>query len=152
MASIRDNILGALVARLDAITGWNGQLRSATNVMEPASTEKVLAIVAFLNEDKELSNSQQYAATMQVLVYIVANIEDADPTLDGSNPYRYLDRLVALAESTVHAPDSWGIEPGFTDVQIRGHDVSDPTEANQVTAELRLVFTYRHDYQDPGAL
>lgn len=146
MASIRDNILAALVARLATIPLWTAQLRTLQN---DAGAAKVLAVVAFLTEDKHLATGDQYLASMQVLVWILANGEDADATLDAGNAYRYLDRLVVLAEKKIHAPDSWGLSPDFTDVQINGHDVNDPSADNQVQAHLRLTFTYRHHYQDP---
>ncbi|MBL8752268.1 MAG: hypothetical protein JNK15_03120 [Planctomycetes bacterium] len=148
MATIRDNILNALVARLATIPGWTAQLRGLTN---GAPNATVLAVVCFLTEDKSLATNDQYQASMQVLVWIRGNPENADATLDGGNAFRYLDRLVALAEQQVHDPDEWGIEPAFTEVQINGHDVLDPANDHQVQAELRLTFTYRHHYQDPGA-
>lgn len=147
MASIRDNILGALVTRLNGIAGWNAQLRGSTNAADSA----VHAVVFFVSEEKRLANNESYSATMQVAVFITARAEDASPTVDGGNAYRYLDRLVVLAEKRIHAPDAWGVTPDFTDVVVNGHDVGDPTEQNEVTALLRLTFTYRHDLDDPEA-
>jgi hypothetical protein len=147
MASIRDNILGALVTRLATISGWDVQLRGAVNTADAA----VKAVVLFVAEDKRLANNEHYVCTMQVAVFLTARAEDAHPTTDAGNPYRYLDRLVVLAEKKIHDPDSWGLNPDFTDVVVNGHDVSDPTEENEVTALMRLTFTYRHDYQDPEA-
>lgn len=148
MASIRDNILTALVTRLDAITGWTTQLRGSVNI---AGDNGVVAIVAFVSEDKRLAASTVYTATMQVEVLITGRAEDADATADDGNPYRYLDRLVVLAEKAIHTPDSWGVTPDFTDVVVTGHEVLDPSESNEVAAVLRLQFTYRHDYQNPEA-
>lgn len=148
MASIRQNILDALVTRLAAISGWSAQLRGSPNSIGSAA---VAAIVAPVSEDKSITTADQYQATLQVLVWIVCNAEDADGVLDGGNAYRYLDRLVTLAEKAIHDPDEWGLDPAFTDVQIVGHDVSEPTEDNQVAAQLRLQFRYRHSYQDPEA-
>lgn len=148
MASIRDVILGALVARLATIVGWNVQLRGVEN----RGNFAVTAIVYYVGEDKYLATSDQYQATLNVGVEITARMEDADPDLDAGNPYRYLDRLVAAAESQVHNPDEWGVNPAFSDVQIAGHDVAFPEEGDtEVAALLRLTFKYRHHYQDPGA-
>lgn len=147
MASIRDNILNALVTRLATISGWNVQLRGSVNTADAP----VKAVVFFVAEDKRLANAESYIATMQVAVFITARAEDAHSTIDAGNPYRYLDRLVVLAEKKIHDPDSWGLDPDFTDVVVNGHDVADPTEENEVTALMRMTFTYRHDYQDPEA-
>jgi hypothetical protein len=147
VASIRTNILLALVTRLAAIPGWAAQLRDREN----GGDHPVLAVVFFFSEDKRIATNDQYQATMTVGVFIKGRIEDADPTLDAGNVYRYLDRLVVLAEQKIHSPDEWGLTPGFTDVTINGHEVADPDEDNEVQALLRLTFTYRHHYQDPEA-
>jgi hypothetical protein len=148
MASIRDNICNALVARLAAINGWKASLRGASNDNDD---NEVQAVVFFVSEDKRIRGNQHYDATMQVVVMIECRMEDADPVADAGNPYRYLDRLVTEAEKTIHSPDAWGLSPDFTDVAIGGHDVSDPTENNTLTALLRVTFNYRHDYQNPEA-
>jgi hypothetical protein len=147
MASIRDTILNALVTRLASIAGWTAQLRGAVNV---GGDVPVLAIVAMVNESKVLASSEVYSATLQVEVLVQGRAEDADATLDAGNPYRYLDRLVVQVEKKVHAPDSWGIDPDFTDVVCTGHVVADPDESNVVAAVVQLTFTYRHHYQDPA--
>ena len=148
MASIRDNILNSLVTRLMTIPGWMAQLRGAQNV---GGDVPVLAIVAMINEDKRLAGSDTYLATMQAEVLVQGRTEDADEMLDKGNPYRYLDRLVVEVEKKVHAPDSWGLIPDFTDVVCTGHVVTDPDESNIVAAVVQLTFTYRHHYQDPAA-
>lgn len=149
MTSIRMNIAIALVARLATIQGWNVQLRS----LENGGDFPVIAIVFFEGEAKRIaiSSPPQYQATCVVSVFIAGRSEDADPALDGGNPYRYLDRLVTLAEKKIHNPDSWGLNPDFTDVSIEGHEVRDPDESNPMHAVLRLAFTYRHDALDPEA-
>ena len=145
MASLRDVILTALVARLATISGWDAQLRGRENVAGAA----VQAVVFQLSEDKDLATIDQYLASLQVGVLITAASEDADATIDAGNPFRYLDRQVVLAEKKIHDPDSWGPNPPFTDVAVNGHDVVDPDEENQVRALLRLTFKYRHHFQDP---
>ena len=144
--SIRMAIQLALVARLAAL-GWLVQLRDVEN----AGDAPVKAIVFQGSEDKRIENNDQYQATLQVAVEITVRAQDAHPTTDAGNAYRYLDRMVTLAETTIHSPDAWGLHPDFTDVTINGHDVSDPTERNEVQALLRLQFKYRHDYQNPEA-
>lgn len=146
MASIRDTILAALVARLDAIAGWSATLRGTVNTGVGASVQ---AIVYFVSEDKSVAGNDAYDCTMQVVVWIQAAEESASPSTDGGNPYRYLDRLVTAAEKVVHAPDSWGPAPTFADVEILGHDVLDPSEANIFGAFLRLQFRYRHSLTNP---
>jgi hypothetical protein len=149
MASIRDQILQALVARLAAVSvDWHVQLRAAVN---PDDTKKVQVVVWQLGEDKTLATTDQYSASLQVRIYIVGHQEDADANLDAGNAYRYLDRLVVLAEKKIHAPDAWGVDPDFTDVVCNGHDVLDPEQDNQVEALLRLTFTYRHQAANPEA-
>lgn len=147
MASIRDSILTTLVTRLSSIPGWTSALRSGENPI----TGPVCAIVYPVGETKRLANSQAYDCSYRVEVAIVCRSEDASPSLDGGNPFRYLDRMLTEAEKRIHAPDSWGMDPAFTDVQIDGHEVLDPTEDNELLVRLLLTFRYRHDYQDPGA-
>jgi len=146
VTSIRLNIQLALVARLAAL-GWNVQLRAQEN----AGDAPVKAIVFAPGEDKNITTADQYQATLNVFVEITVRVQDASPVTDASNAYRYLDRMVVLAETTIHSPDSWGLNPDFTDVSITGHDVSDPNERAEVQALLRLTFRYRHHYQNPEA-
>lgn len=145
--SIRMSIALALVARLSTIPGWNAQLRSNEN----GGDFPVIAVVFFEGEAKRIATNDQYLSTMPVSVFITGRLEDADPIVDEGNPYRYLDRLVTLAEKKIHSPDEWGLNPGFTDVSIEGHEVRDPDENNPMHAVLRLSFTYRHNYQNPEA-
>lgn len=144
MTSIRMNIALALVTRLAAL-GWNVQLRGTEN----AGDSPIKAVVFQAGEDKTITTTDQYQATLSITVEIAVRSEDASPSLDASNAYRYLDRVVVLAEKKIHNPDEWGLNPSFTDVRIDGHDVSDPNERNELSALLRLTFKYRHNYQDP---
>lgn len=147
MPSQRDTLLTTLVTRLDSIAGISAVLRSdRTNV-----NAAVVAIVYPDSEDKRLANSNTYDATYRVEVMVVVRQEDADGVTDGGNPYRYLDRMVTLIESAVHTPDSWGIDPDYTDVMVTGHEVQDPSEDNEHAARVFIEFRYRHDYQDPSA-
>lgn len=148
MPSIRDQIQTALVARLATITGWSAQLRGSTNT---APETGVLAVVAFLGEDKQLATSSPplYDASLHLLVWVCVDGHEADAVTDGGNPFRYLDRMVVLAEQKIHAPDAWGVDPDFTDVRVLGHEVSDPTDDLRLFAELRLTFTYRHTAENP---
>jgi hypothetical protein len=147
VTSIRLGIALALQARLAAITGWSAALRGGeTTVSGP-----VVAIVVPTGEEKNLANSNSYDARYRLEVVVVARAENADPVTDGGNGYRYLDRLIVEVERVVHDPDSWGLTPAFTDVQVDGHEVADPTEDNELMARVFLTFRYRHDYQDPEA-
>jgi len=146
MGSIRDQILGAFVTRLGSIAGWSSQLRGAVNYGDAA----VRAVVFFASEDKTIATNETYQATMQVGVLLTVRSEDADAALDDGNPYRYLDRMVVEVERKVHDPDSWGLDPDYTDAVVLGHEVSDPDEQNELQAVVRLQFRYRHDYQDPA--
>jgi hypothetical protein len=149
VTSIRMNIALQLVTRLATIPGWNVQLRARENVGDAP----IAAVVFFASEEKQegARRNYEYVAKMTVGVFIKCRAEDADATLDGGNPYRYLDRQVVLAEKKIHDPDEWGLNPGFTDVFIEGHEVADPDESNEMEALLRLTFTYKHNYQDPEA-
>lgn len=146
MVTIRQSILDALRTRLATIPGWDVQLRAAENT----TTGKVLAIITYFGEDKNPNDAPtgKYQPTLQVTVQIVCNDEDVEAG-DADNPYRYLDRLVALAEKKIHAPDSWGLDPGFTKVEIVGHNVFDPGSEFSRAAVLRLVFQYRQSLEDP---
>lgn len=144
MATIRANILKALVTRLEDIPGWNVQLRGA----EQTGNHPIAAVVFLLGEDKPTLDSQDYTCRLTVGVEITARVDDASESLDDGNPFLYIDRLVGLAEKQIHSPDSWGLEPDFTDVRIDGHDVADPPLEHDwmvVEALLRLTFTYKHD-------
>jgi hypothetical protein len=148
MASIRDQLQTALVARLATISGCTAALRGLQNDL-PASGFS--AVVAMLTEDKVLLTSAPalYSCTLQLLIFVTVAIDDAHAVTDGGNAFRYLDRMVVLVEKTIHAPDAWGPAPLFTDVAVLGHDVSDPSDENTLTAEVRVSFTYRHTAEDP---
>lgn len=148
MASIRDSLLRSLVARLAGNAGWDAQVRARTNSWDPAKKISAVAYVEF--EQKRLENNLLYGAQMQVTVRVRGRDEDADDSLDGSNPYRYLDRLVAVVEAAPHVPADWA-DPGFTDVEVTGHEVLPPGEQNTVSAEVHVSFRYRHNVDDPGA-
>lgn len=147
MGSQRDTLLTTLVTRIDGISGITAQLRSSRQTVSDA----VVAIVYPDSEDKELANSNTYLATYRCGVLIIVREEDADAVTDASNPYRYLDRMVTEVEKVIHTPDAWGVDPDYTDVQITGHEVDDPTDDNEFMARLLVEFKYRHDYQDPSA-
>lgn len=153
MTSIRTAIQQALVARLGAIAGWNAQLRGPIN----RGDHPIKAVVFLLAEDKRPRNNEVYFATMLVGVELTVRAEDASATLDldttgEPNPFLYLDRMVVLAEKAIHVPDNgWGINPGFDDVWVNGHDVGDPADDNEISALIRLSITYRHHFQDPEA-
>lgn len=156
MASIRWTILQALEQRLATIGRWHATLRR--DVTQWPSGADVLALVFALGETKQLASSDLYDATLTVGVEITGKCSDADDDLDGdgtpgsANPYGYLDRCVTQAEQLIHSPDTWGLNPAFTDVRVDGHDIAaqaDGEEQFQVTALLRLTFNYRHKIEDP---
>lgn len=144
--SIRQQILRDFVARLNTISGWAGQLRSDKN--DFTTNKQVLAVVAATGERKQLSNSERYDAWLTVEVLVVGHTEDTDPTLDGGNPYAYLDRLVSQVEQAMHLPDTWGVNPAFTDGWVDGHQVQEPAQEAQIVAVVNCTFHYRHHYQD----
>ncbi len=145
--SIRVALQTLLVERLAEIDGWTAAHRGRENDVAAA----VHAIVFPASEDKTLATIDQYQCNLRVEVLIVARIENTDPTIDDGNAYRYLDRLVAEAEAVIHAPDTWGSNPAFTDVHVDGHEVGEPDENNELVARLFLTFKYRHSITDPGA-
>lgn len=153
MASIRDVILSTLVGQLKTLPGWTAQLRSLRNV--GASYTK-RAIVFLVGEQKQLANQIMYACTLQVRLLVSAHSEDADATLDGTldepagDPFRYLDRCVSELEAALADP-AIGWPDGFTELILGGHDQQDPSDDNEVEAIVRLLITYRHNVDDPGA-
>lgn len=144
--TIRKTLLKALVARIDALPGWTVGLRGTEN----AVAGPVHAIVVQDGEDKTIANSQSYNATLRVSVVVMVRAEDADETLDDGNAFLYLDRKMSEIENVLHDPDAWGVNPGFTEVRCVGHEVADPSDANELMARVLVRFTYRHDYQDSG--
>jgi hypothetical protein len=146
VASIRDRILAELVTRIDGIDGVTGTLRDMSNQRPDGPT----AFVYPEGEEKELATADTYEATFRVEVALIVSISDADEVVDGGNAYRYLDRMVVEIEKVVHAPDTAGIVPGFSDVVVAGHDVEGPDETGELGAFISLSFSYRHHYQDPG--
>lgn len=162
MASVRDNILGALVARLATIAtpGPTATLipwHVARQKARASGDFAVKASVFLVSESKRPRTNETYGCTMLVGVLITGRAEDVSPTLDldeagQPNVFRYLDRLVVAAEKKIHDPDDgWGITPSFDHVSIDGHDVDDPTEDNEVQAMLRLAIVYRHELKNPEA-
>ena len=150
MVSIRYGILRSLRDRLTGIAGWTAQLRGTENA---GGGTKVHAVVEFLGEDNVFGSTDLYTCTMTVSVSITGRTADAGPAYS-NDPFEYLDSLVATAEKKIHSPDSWGPAPSFTDVRIDGHAVADPEsgdELMEVSALLRLTFTYQHQITDPGA-
>jgi len=163
MASIRDQVLNAFVARLALIPTWVAELRNRVNFDAGAVPGSVAAVVYPASEQKQFANDQQYDCIYRIAVQITCHDEDADDTLDGNgtagsaNPYRYLDRMVTLAEKAVHTPDDWDVDGEFTRVQILGHDVLDPApqddgtpgDPNQREAVLHVNFTFRCQVTNP---
>jgi hypothetical protein len=150
MVSVRVALLDALVARLATITGWTARLDNGEN---REGNAPIVANVFMVDEDKQLANSDHYLATLQVGVQVCARRDRADATLDGGNPWKYLDRLVVLLEKKVHAPDSWGVNPDYTEVVINGHTpYAIDGDETTVYADVLITFTYRHSYLNPEAL
>lgn len=147
MGSIRDTLMNTLVTRINAISGISCALRSRSNTVDSAVT----AIVYPDSEDTRLANAYAYDASLRVEVLLIVRAEDASADVDASNEYRYLDRMLVEVQKVVHTPDSWGASPTFTDVEMTGHVVEDPSEDNELMARLSIQFTYRHNYQDPTA-
>lgn len=154
MASIRWTIMEALRDRLATLTGWDATLRRD---VDTRGKEPVRATVWHVGEENEFANASSYNVRLEVIVEIEARAADADDTLDGdgtagsANPYSYLDRMLVEAEKLIHTPDSWGLDPAFTDVTVTGHDVAGPGdgEVHTVAALLRLTFRYRRSIEDP---
>lgn len=144
--SLRDQIMEAIVDELSNLAGWNVQRAGLRNT----ANEAVEAVVYLLGEEKDLasSNNDKTLAVLQVGILITVRAEDASPTTDASNAFRYLDRMVVLAEKQLVAAD-WSQSPGFTDFQLTGHDVAEPTEVNEAKARIRVTVKYRHQFDDP---
>lgn len=150
MATIRQQIITQVVERLTAAqTDWSVQRRRLGG-NETSPDRPVTAVVAFVSEDKVPGTAEHYTATMSLSVQLSVNAEDADATLDEGDAYLYADRMVAAVEKAMHNPDEWGPNPLFTDGFITGHTVTEPDgEATVIHADIRMVFRYRHHYQDP---
>lgn len=156
MATIRKTILEALRTRLATLPDWDVTLRRD---VDKRGAEKVRATVWMLGEENQFAGSNSYDVALTAAVQIEADVvhadddEDGDGTPGSANPYSYLDRRVAEAETLIHTPDSWGLDPAFTDVIVNGHDVADPEpgeEPHTVAALLRLTFRYRRTIEDPS--
>lgn len=145
MASIRRLILLALRDRLREISGWDVQVAGAAH--DPDA--EVSADVYYTSETKTLENSEQYHSTLQCAVFLSSGIEHAAEEDEGI-PALYIERLVTEVEKVVHSPDSWGLNPDFTDMQVTGHDVLWPDgEESLIGAEIQLRCQFRHNYQNP---
>jgi hypothetical protein len=141
MASLRDGILEDLRARLAAIPGWNVQRLNA----EQTTNAPVVAVVHTLSESKRARDTIFYACSVRVGISIFAQREDASASLDASNPVRYLDRLVVLAEKAVHS-GPWANE---TIATLQGHEVAPPGDPNVLEALVTVSFEYRHNFDNP---
>lgn len=155
MASIRWTIMEALRDRLATLGGWTASMRRD---VEARGNSLVRATIWHVGEENTFANATDYDVQLEVLVEIEARAADADDTLDGdgsagsANPYSYLDRMVVEAEKLIHTPDTWGLQPAFTDVRVTGHDVAGPEDGEElhtVAALLRLTFRYRRSIEDP---
>lgn len=146
MATIRDSILAALVARLqDGLPGFNVQLRELVN-----KGALPLIVVYYVAEEKDVGGNNAYSCRIGVAIEISAAPEDADDDVDGGNPFTYLSRLVGQVEALIHSPDAWDPAAGFSDVRIDGHDLADTDDEDlAVSALLRLTFTYQHSLLGP---
>jgi hypothetical protein len=153
VASLRDKLLLALRTRLAGLTGWTVDLRAATN-SGPASG--VWAVVTPADEDSQLlfAEPPTYSCKLRVMVWIAVNVEDADQALDTdptnptvANPYRYLDRMLTLAQQKVH-DGAWSVAGWDGDVAITGTDVANPEDETRIATTLHLLFSYRHSGAD----
>jgi hypothetical protein len=142
MASLRDQIADRLRARLAAIPGWFATMRNGEEV---GNSSPVLAVVALMGESKRPVDTLFYACTLRLQVSLIVRREDADPVLDGGNPVRYLDRIVATAERAVHAAP-WPNEEMPT---IEGHEIEPPSDSHDFFAYLSVQVDYRHNLADP---
>lgn len=141
MASLRDQIAGRLVARLAQNSGWAASMRDG----EEVGNVGILAVVSMMGEDKRPVDTLFYACTLRLRVLLVVRREDADAVLDGGNPVRYLDRIIATAERSVHSAP-W---PNEEQPTIEGHEVEAPGDPNELAAYLNLQVEYRHNFNDP---
>lgn len=154
MPTIRDQILTELTTRLDSISDdWRADMRGPVN---DTGDHKVRAHVAMFGESKTLATNLDYQVRANVIVLVIARVEDAtaeldaDPVTGEPNAYRYLDRRMAEAESAVHTPEQWNVQPDYTDVTIDAIDFADADDEGEVQGIMRLTFNYRHDFQDPS--
>lgn len=141
MASLRDQIAERLRARLASNRGWVATMRNG----EEVGNSPVLAVVAIMGESKRPVDTLFYACTLRLQVMLIVHREDADAVLDGGNPVRYLDRIVATAERAVHAAP-WPNEEIPT---IEGHEVEPPNDSHDFFAFLSVQVEYRHNFTDP---
>ena len=150
MASLRDQILEAGAARINALGG--GWVATTRNVRTPQAGEKQ-AILVDERENKVGQDSWYYAAELQVAVVIRARVEKAAGGTFGGDVYRYLDALVVEVEKVVHAdptPFSWGVA-GVTAIDVMGHTKFEPDKNNIAVAKVDLKVRYRHDFANPEA-
>lgn len=143
MASLRDQLVDALVTRIAGLAGWTARRVAGREVLNAPK----LALVTIVDEDKEPESQLFYQCTLHVLVMIRGRQEDATALAHGSNPFRYLDELVAQVEGVVHTPQAW---PHEAIVSLQGHEILGPDEENGLHASLRLVIEYRHNFADPN--
>lgn len=142
MTSCRDQIAEELATRLRANSGWTvdrGERAGTANV-------PVLAVVYQIGENKTVASTEHYACTLRLGVLLRSGVERASSTLDGGNAQRYMDRLLTLAEKSVHS-STW---PNEVIVSLEGHEVAPPSETNQIEALLTITFQYRHQFTDPA--
>lgn len=141
MAAIRDSIAQQLVATINALSGWSAVLRDA----ETSLNVPKLAVVNILGESKRPADQLFYSCALRLGVAVYAQSEDADATLDGSNPSRYLDRCIADVERAVHSV-TWSNDEIAT---IAGWDAEPPNAENVLQALVNVSVDYRHNFDDP---
>ena len=82
---------------------------------------------------------------MRIGVAVYAQSEDADASLDGSNPSRYLDRCIADVERAVHSV-TWSNEEIAT---VAGWEAEPPNAENVLQALVNVSVDYRHNFDNP---
>ena len=130
VAAIRDSIAQQLVVAINALSGWSAVLRDA----ETSLNVPKLAVVNILGESKRPADQLFYACALRIGVAVYAQSEDADASLDGSNPSRYLDRCIADVERAVHSV-TWSNEEIATVAVLQ--------------ALVNVSVDYRHNFDNP---
>lgn len=154
MASLRDQILEAIAAELDAVAGLTASQRGAR---ETGDVE-VRVLVFDAEERKQIVWDQYWDCALRVVAEVAVQIEDASAVTHGSNAYRYLDEQMTLVEAswqtirTALIPGGARAVAGFDDVLLAGTKKFDPSpDLNEVAGHVFFDVHYRHDVADPSA-
>lgn len=147
MASLRSQIIDAIVTRFGAVAGWTAVKKEGD--VTPTNFPK-LVIVEDVGESPDQSNAVDYVQK-SLLLRVTLKVQ-SDAIGPGESPYELLDRAcVELRKVINNDPANYGITAFEGPPIDLGDDDQPPVSDNEVARAWRLRCIYFHDWRDPEA-